>query len=260
MAEGKIMNSNEVLKKYDYLIIKGVKKVNIHPYFLKSRCITYDDIIQEVRIKIWKLIETTYKQEYDLENFILYQSSWNAYKIIRNLKRSSRGFTGTLSSVTTKSGSLQAKIDDNKIRFSDLRSLQDLPYNEDFHNVNDCFESELGCMEEDPANSKIIDNSYLNFGGEFDYNYLVDRILKKIEERYKSINYELPYLHDLESLKQTYIAVFIMLIEEPDLFSDSNVYSIIKQKIGYKSELGVKLIVDKIREIAKEVIDEYNKQ
>lgn len=110
------IDSNKILKEYYDFIYKTVVSFKISDDLLAKRCITIDDIVQEVLIKLWKLLENIYEEQYDLKTFIGFQAYLNTKWIVYNLYKSSSGFT-TCEVKTTYSS--QIKIDDNKMKFNE---------------------------------------------------------------------------------------------------------------------------------------------
>ncbi len=226
------MDVNKVLIEKEHLIKNGINKVNIAKGFLESRCITIDDIYQEVLIKLWRLLEDFYDEKYDLDRFIEFQAAWNAKKILSNLKRSARCFTGSLSN-NKKKGSQQSKIDDAKSSiFNIIGEKRSKILDEDRRDGDKMI-----------SRYEIPDSSYETLGEDIDIFYLIDEVNKRLELLSKS----------------TYKDMFNFIIINQDLFTEANIYQILMEKFNYKTKDGIKNIIEKIREVVKDVVEEYNK-
>jgi hypothetical protein len=219
---------NELLKKYDRLIVEGVSRIFITGYFLNSRCITKDDIIQEVRIKVWQLLKYKYDGSTDLETFILFQSSWNAVKICSNLYRSSSSFFGSRGK--QGKGSQQSQIDNNKFSISN-------------HIDNYLADNLLEARFEN-----LIDSSYMFYGLDIDMEYLI-----------KEVNKQIDFLTTKENTKIIYKAIFNSILTNPKLFNDKNMCNDLAEEYKY-TYAGINLIIKKLQDIILDVLIAYNKE
>jgi len=224
---------NKILIEYDSIIKHNVKKLIKNNSFLDSRCITVDDIIQEVRIRIWQLLQEKYNAKYDLGIFIGYQSDWNAKRIMNNLYRTSTTFTSCLKKKQGK-GPHQAMIDNSKDYFSDLEKKA--------YMVDD-FDKSTNKLDIILSN-----NDYEFYGFDIDYNYLKENVYKKINTSITQ-----------NSAKVFYTEIFDLIVDNPVLFSEKNLYKEISKKYDYTVD-AIRLIHKQLIKIVYSVIEEYNQE
>jgi len=230
---------NILLIKYDGLINKKIKEVNIPKSLMKSRCIDFNDIKQEILIKLWHLLENEYKSEYDLENFISFQTSLHTRWFLTNLNNSSRSFTGSKHK-NKKSGSKQAIIDNHKISingFIDERNEERL--------------DTKGSLPRVPK--ELINNDFENFGEAADSYWIIDETIKRLNK----IDDNKFITNDIKS-RRDYGEIFMFMILNIHYFNETNISSILSQKFGYKSIAGMNNIVNRIKEVFVGVLKDYN--
>ena len=236
---------NDILIKYNKLIIKNVNKVNINKRFLAIKCIQIEDIIQEVRIKLFILLRDVYDDRFDLENFVTYQAAWNTKKIYNNIVRSSSCFFGTSRKRGSRGGSKQSIIDYNKE-----------PIDKYLHNTH----RKDALNRKDPMPECLLNMEFEKAGSNIDYEFLVDEVIKRLTADYNKPTYK---ESDYELLKDIYINIFIMLLNEEihlhyNQTKDENTCSFLAKKFNY-TPAGIRTIINKIKVIILDVIKEYNK-
>lgn len=232
---------NTILIKYKPLIDNAIIKIGVDYRLLDNRCITLDDLKQEVYIKLWERLENYYDPKYDLERFLSFHASFHAKFIISNLRRSSSCLIGSLDPYR-KSG--QAKIDNHKVYFSKImEAFVNFPtenYNQDFLNYHNNVPF-LG-------HNTLVDNSYLIMGESIDYSYIIAEIKYRLLEQTK-VN---------KKYNQIYADIFDFIIDNYNLLHDKTTLQlIIAEKFNYKTRGGVRYILNKIKQIMYEVITEY---
>jgi len=225
---------NIILTKYDKVICSAINKMNLNYAFLDNRCITKDDLLQEVRISLWKLLKDTYDPEKtDIETFLNYQAVWNARMFLRNLKKSARCFTGTKSD-TKKSGSMQARIDDNKLMIFDI------------HKNNKHTKPDESIGEKDDTDTRLNDF------------YFSDNEIE-VSKLDSSIDYDLlvkKVLSEMTKLNFTHIHkdIFIFMAKNLDSLNDKDFLDNIRIRFKIKNINKTKKIVNRIKEIIKNVM------
>ena len=221
---------NLVLCKYDKVICNAINKMNLSYTFLANRCITKDDLLQEVRISLWKLLKNKYDPEkLDIKSFLDYQAAWNARMFLRNLKKSARCFTGSKNDIK-KSGSIQARIDDNKIHLSTIDFFKSFINDNDDRYLNNKTESSY--LTDNQENINKIDN-------EIDYSLIINNILKKMIE-----------LNFTEQQKN----IFLFIVDNIDLLNDEELINIIHFKFKMKNIFKTKALILKIKKVIKSVL------
>ena len=231
---------NILLIKYDGLINKKIKEVNIPKSLMKSRCIDFNDIKQEILIKLWHLLENEYKSEYDLENFISFQTSLHTRWFLTNLNISSRSFTGSKHK-SKKSGSKQAIIDNHKISINK------------FMDVRDREATEHDGSSPPIVPKELINNDFENFGEAADSYWIIDETIKRLNK----IDDNKFITNDIKS-RRDYGEIFMFMILNIHYFNETNISSILSQKFGYKSIAGMNNIVNRIKEVFVGVLKDYN--
>jgi hypothetical protein len=245
---------NGILIKYNKLILKNINKVNINKHFLSKICVELEDIVQEVRIKLFFLLRDVYDSRFDIENFVAYQSAWNAKKIYNNLYRSSNCFYGTSRVQGTRGNrnSGQSFVDANKERVD--KYLVDCVSNKNGG-------QNIGKKKRQPMPKSLINMEFEQAGNKIDYDYLVNEVINRLSVDYDKANYYKD--NEYEKLKDIYIDIFIMLINEEIYLhfnesEDNSVYYALAKKFDYTYP-GIMTIVNKIKVIVNEVVKEYNK-
>jgi hypothetical protein len=232
------MDVNKVLTDYEPIIKKNVDTalnfiigVSNRDKFLSDRCITEDDIFQEVCIKLWELLVDVYDDKYDLDNFIGYQTIKHATWIIQNIRRSGNFFTGTERYANTS----LAFIDKHKLSIHEISQMFD----------KDDPEASIVTKYQDFQN-----NEYLTFGGDIDYYILIDEVILNIKND--------PSIRDSQKL----IDIFLLMLNEPELFSDlhgsKNKIYVVKQKFGYTTDHGARLALKRIETVVINVLKKYS--
>jgi hypothetical protein len=232
---------NKILCQYEKTIKSSINKVNIDLSLLTRRCVTIQDIQQEVYIKLWHLLETVYEPKYDLTTFIEFQSAWNAKKIVSNLRRSARCFTGSLS-MSKKSGSQQAKIDDRKFSLNSNYRYYHTD-NEYYLNCDDEYTSGYAKKEKAYLPDALIDNSYQYISGILDNEYIITAAIKQLDEMYD---------------KDIYSRVLIFILNNQDKLCEKNLCETLMKEFNYKSVLGIRNILHRIYSVVYSILDDYN--
>lgn len=241
---------NEILKQHEKVIKDAIKKVNINKYSLSTRCVNLDDIYQEVCIHLWKELTTIYdSSKMNVTDFISYQASWYAKRLYTNVLKSPRCFTGSKIKKSPKSGSQQALIDSNKSLLSEITE----PNNDEIdHNSAYC----------NPLKEFIFQNCQYsnNFDMEYDYDYLIKEIKNKLHNKYSKELYkydEEMYQNIFNDLLETDIS--FNSDEERIFYVDGKFYKKLAEKYGFKCVDNMRYILNQIKDIVLEVIEDYNK-
>jgi hypothetical protein len=190
---------------------------------LRSRCITLDDVYQEVMIKLWFLLRDVYNERYNLDVFLMFQTSWNAKRFMSNLTRSSSCFFGYGKS--PYSG--QSNVDNNKDSLDTIIS----------NNVD----------EKPQVLPKLLWQDF-NFDVSSDYEILVEEVIKRLRKKYSNKKF---------GYKSDYVNIFIYLLTNPEGFSDKNVYNNLSSIFNYKSVDGMKFVLKRIIKTTEEVLKEH---
>lgn len=224
---------NQILQKYSKLIDESILKVNIDYNLLHKRCITIDDVKQEVYIKLWERLENYYNSDYDLERFLSFHAIFHTKFVLSNLRRSSTCFVGSMNTVN-KSG--QSKIDNVKISLSDLVDYAlGKEERDNFHCIN-------------KQMLEVSDLSYLVAGENLDYDYIISEIKKRLLNQDK----------ENKNYNKIYVDVFEYIINNYNLLYDKiTLQLIIAEKFNYKTRGGVRYILNRIKQVMYDVIIEY---